>query len=500
MVNNHSLNSQKRVVVIGAGIGGIASALRVRALGYQVVLIERLPTVGGRAQVFEKNGYLHDAGPTLITAPFLFNELFELFDEKREDYLEFKAINPWYRFYFHTGETFDYCDTIEATHAEINKFNPKDVKNYDRLLKFSEAIFDIGFTKLADTAFLKFSNMIRQFPNIIRLKGYRTVFKFVSHYLEHPLLRRAFSIHPLLVGGNPFDTTSIYSLIHFLERKWGVYFCMGGTGKLIKELHNLMLRNGIELELMTDIDSIEVKDKKVRSITSKSGKRFEAETFIFNSDPPTVYRELMPKRHRKNKKFLPECLTSYSMGLFVLFFGTKIQYADMAHHTIWMGKRYKSLLNDIFNKKILADDFSLYIHRPTATDVSFAPKGHDSFYVLCPVPNLLGNIDWDIEGPRLRDRIIKALESTIMPNLSKVYEDDFFMTPEDFATNYRTMHGTGFSIARSLTQSAWFRYHNQDPDLSNLYFSGAGTHPGAGMPGVLCSAKVVENLMKRNWK
>ena len=240
MVNNHSLNSQKRVVVIGAGIGGIASALRVRALGYQVVLIERLPTVGGRAQVFEKNGYLHDAGPTLITAPFLFNELFELFDEKREDYLEFKAINPWYRFYFHTGETFDYCDTIEATHAEINKFNPKDVKNYDRLLKFSEAIFDIGFTKLADTAFLKFSNMIRQFPNIIRLKGYRTVFKFVSHYLEHPLLRRAFSIHPLLVGGNPFDTTSIYSLIHFLERKWGVYFCMGGTGKLIKELHNLM--------------------------------------------------------------------------------------------------------------------------------------------------------------------------------------------------------------------------------------------------------------------
>lgn len=494
-MNFISTKKKQKLVVLGGGFGGIASALRARAAGYQVTLIERLDALGGRAQVFCKNSFLHDAGPTVITAPFLFDELFELFGEDRRDFIDFKPLDPWYRFYFDTGETFDYCSSIEATYAEIQKFNPRDVENYDRLLKASEKIFNVGFTQLADKPFLKFSDMLRQFPNILRLKGHRTVFKFVSHYLEHPLLRKAFSIHPLLVGGNPFNTTSIYSLIHFLERKWGVHFCMGGTGHLVKELESLMKRQGIEIITSTDIEAIEVSGNYVSSIVSTEGKVFKLDKLVCNADPPMVYQELLPKRYNKRKKFLPDRLTTYSMGLYVLFFGTKVQYSNVAHHTIWMGSRYESLLDDIFNKKQLADDFSLYIHRPTATDSSFAPKGKDSFYVLCPVPNLLGKVNWEIEGPKLRDRIIVALEKTIMPNLSETFTEDFFMTPLDFVKNYKAMHGAGFSIAPSLTQSAWFRYHNKDKDLSNLFFSGAGTHPGAGLPGVLCSAKVVENLI-----
>ena len=491
--NNHK--SKKKAVIIGGGIGGIASAIRAHALGYKTTLIERLSALGGRAQVFKKNGYIHDAGPTVLTAPFLFDELFFLLNTKREEHLDFKALDPWYSYYFHTGETFNYRANISDTLNEIERFNPDDKQNYLNLLSASEKIFNVGFTKLSSEPFNKLSTMVLQTPNIIRLGGYKTVSQFVNSYLEHPLLQRAFSIHPLLVGGNPFSTTSIYSLIHFLERKWGVYFCMGGTGKLISTLHKLMIQNGIEIELETDVTNMVVKDSIVESARTSSGKQFDADLFISNADPPTLFNEILPTRRSIFNKIVPEKMTTYSMGLFVLFFGTKKRYDDVAHHTIWMGKRFKSLLSDIFENKKLSQDFSLYIHRPTATDSSFAPTGCDSFYVLCPVPNLLGKINWQSEGPKLSKRIIDALDKTIMPELSKYYDDDFFMTPQDFQSNYRSTHGAGFSIAPSLHQSAWFRYHNYDHSFKNLFLVGAGTHPGAGMPGVLCSAKVVERLI-----
>ena len=484
------------VLVIGAGFGGIAAALRMRARGYSVTIVDRLQAIGGRAQVFEKGGFRHDAGPTLITAPFLFDELFELFGEKREDYLEFRPLDPWYRFYFHGGEQFDYRPSVKDTNAEIKRFSPKDVQGYESLLKASKAIFEIGYEKLADKPFNNFWTMIAQVPSLLRLHSYKTVAQFVNGHIKHPLLRQAFSIHPLLVGGNPFTTTSIYSLIHYLERRWGVFFCMGGTGKLVAELHRLIERSGIHVELGTDIEEITIDCGNATGARSVDGQIFTADRVICNGDPPTVYSQMLARKEHRKKRALPEFLTQYSMGLYVLFFGTREAYPEMAHHTIWMGSRYKELLADIFDRKILADDFSLYIHRPTATDPSFAPKGCDSFYVLCPVPNLLGNIDWEEKGPELRNRIVTALSNTIMPSLETIISDDFWMTPEDFKSNYRSMHGAGFSIAPIFSQSAWFRYHNRDPHIPNLYFSSAGAHPGAGMPGVLCSAKVVETLIE----
>ncbi|MDC1349278.1 phytoene desaturase family protein, partial [Amylibacter sp.] len=312
---------------------------------------------------------------------------------------------------------------------------------------------------------------------------------------KHPLLRQAFSIHPLLVGGNPFSTTSIYALIHYLERRWGVFFAMGGTGKLVQSLYDLMKKNGIKIVLDTDIAQIEVKNNKALGATSTDGRFFSADRVICNGDPPTVYSQMLPGEKNRSKRLFPEKLTQYSMGLYVLFFGTKKTYEDIAHHTIWMGPRYKELLADIFDRKILADDFSLYVHRPTATDSSFAPDGCDSFYVLCPVPNLRADIDWDKTGPILQERIINELSNTIMPDLKSVITDDFYMTPVDFKDDYRSMHGAGFSIAPIFLQSAWFRFHNRDPHIDNLYFAAAGAHPGAGIPGVLSSAKVVESLV-----
>lgn len=487
--------SNTHILVIGAGFGGIAAALRMRAKGFQVTLVDRLSAIGGRAQVFERGGFRHDAGPTVITAPFLFDELFELFGEKREDHLDFRPLDPWYRFYFHGGKQFDYRPSIEDTNDEIRKFSPDDVKGYAALLKTSKAIFDIGFEKLADRPFTKFWTMMAQIPSLLRLKSYHSVAGIVNSHIKHPLLRQAFSIHPLLVGGNPFTTTSIYSLIHYLERRWGVFFCMGGTGRLVKALHDLLIRVGVNVELNVDIAEITMQDGRVTGAIAEDGRRFSADRVICNGDPPTVYSQMLPSDNHRKKRLFPDKLTHYSMGLYVLFFGTKTQYPDIAHHTIWMGPRYKELLADIFDKKILADDFSLYLHRPTATDDSFAPEGCDSFYVLCPVPNLRGNIHWDSKGPELRDRIVAALSATIMPDLEQYISDDFWMTPEDFKKDYRSMHGAGFSIAPIFVQSAWFRYHNRDPHIPNLYFAAAGAHPGAGMPGVLCSAKVVETLI-----
>lgn len=489
----------KKAVIIGSGFGGIASALRLNKIGFDVTLVERLDMLGGRARVFQKGGYRHDAGPTVITAPFLFEELFELYNQNLKDHLNFVPLDPWYRFYFHNGKTFDYRPSIEDTNKEIEKFDARDVKGYEDLLKTSKDIFKIGFEKLSDQPFSSFWEMAKQIPSLVKLKSYLTVGQLVNNNLKNEFLRKAFSIHPLLVGGNPFTTTSIYALIHYLERKWGVFFCMGGTGKIVRELEKLMLNNGITIKKNTDVAKIKINNNRATGITTSTGEEIDADAVICNADPPTVYKEMLDPLFSKKALIKPEKLIQYSMGLFVLFFGSKKQYPSVAHHTIWMAERYKELLNDIFEKKILTKDFSLYLHRPTATDETFAPSGKDSFYVLCPVPNLQANINWKKEGSELRNKIVKALSETIMPDLEKNIEEDFWMTPEDFKNDYRSMHGAGFSIAPIFSQSAWFRYHNKDKKISNLYFSTAGSHPGAGIPGVLCSAKVVEKLIKKDF-
>jgi phytoene desaturase len=482
----------QRAVVIGAGFAGIATALRLRKLGYEVTLLERLQSLGGRAQVFERGGYRHDAGPTVITAPFLFDELYELFDEKLEDHLEFVPLDPFYRFHFADGSQFDYRASIEDTLTEIRRFNPDDADGYLKLLEKSKRVYDVGFKELVHRPFTRVWDMVKQIPALLMLKCYRSVSQMVNSHLKHPLIRQAFSIHPLLVGGNPFKTTAIYTLIHYLERRWGVFFCMGGTGKLVEELGKLMERQGIKLQMGADVDEIILDGKRATGVRMNSGETLNADIVVFGGDPETCYKHLLPAK----KTFsLPTIKKQYSMGLYVLYFGTRKLYPDVAHHSIWMGPRFKELLTEIFDHKTMSEDYSLYVHRPTATDTSFAPEGCESFYVLCPVPNLLGDVNWETEGPKLRDRIVQSLEETILPELSSVIEEVFWMTPEDFAKDYRSMHGAGFSIEPRLTQSAWFRFHNRDRAISNLYFVGAGTHPGAGLPGVVSSAKVVEELL-----
>jgi len=479
-------------IIIGAGFAGIATALRLRALGYEVTLLERLQSIGGRAQVFERGGYRHDAGPTVITAPFLFDELFELFDEKLEDHLEFVPLDPFYRFHFADGSQFDYRASIDDTLDEIRRFNPDDADGYLKLLEKSKRVYDIGFKQLVHRPFTRVWDMVKQIPALLMLKCYRSVSQMVNSHLKHPLIRQAFSIHPLLVGGNPFKTTAIYTLIHYLERRWGVFFCMGGTGKLVEELSALMQRHGIKIQLGADVDEIILDGKRATGVRLNGGEVLNADLVVFGGDPETCYKHLLPAK----KTFsLPSIKKQYSMGLYVLYFGTRKLYPDVAHHSIWMGPRFQELLSEIFDSKKMSEDFSLYVHRPTATDKSFAPEGCESFYVLCPVPNLLGDINWETEGPIMRDRIVEALEETILPELSSVIEEVFWMTPEDFVKDYRSMHGAGFSIEPRLTQSAWFRFHNRDRAISNLYFVGAGTHPGAGLPGVVSSAKVVEELL-----
>ena len=484
-----------KAIVIGAGFGGIAAALRLRAKGYAVTLIDRCAALGGRAQVYEREGFRHDAGPTVITAPFLFEELFALFGERFADHVKLVPLTPWYRFQFADGDTFDYGGTLEATLAEIDRIEPRDRAGYLALLEHSRRIYDIGFTQLSAQPFHRLGTMLRQVPYLLGLRNYETVWQMVSRHLVSDKLRRAFSIQPLLVGGNPFDTTSIYGLIHFLERAHGVHFAMGGTGAVTQALGGLMERQGITLCLSTTVERVRIEQGVARGVVLADGTNVEADVVVSDADAAHLYRDLVPRAEQALATRMKLSQAHYSMGLFVMYFGTTRTYPDVAHHTIWMGERYRELLNDIFHRQKLSEDFSLYVHRPTATDPSFAPAGQDSFYVLCPVPNLQADIDWAIEGPRLRDRIVDALERTMLPGLKATITADFYKTPEDFRDEYRSVHGAGFSVAPIFRQSAWFRFHNQSESVRNLYLVGAGTHPGAGVPGVLCSAKVIDALI-----
>ena len=485
----------RTAIIVGAGFGGIATALRLRRLGYEVNVIDNNSRAGGRAQVYEIDGFKFDAGPTVITAPFLFDELFDLFGKDRKDYVEFLPVEPWYRFEFFDGSKLDYGGSLEDTITEIDRLSPGEGNGYERLVNFSKAIFKIGFEKLSDQPFHKFWIMFRQIPALIALKSYLPVYSLVSKFLKDERLRRAFSIHPLLVGGNPMNTTSIYCLIHFLERKWGVWFPKGGTGSLVDALVKLMNEQGIKLELNSSASEVIVEDNKAVGIRKKNGLEERADLVIFDADPAKVYRKLIDERYRNkwtNRRI--DGLT-YSMGLFVWYFGTSRSYPEVKHHTIIMGETFKELLEEIYDQKVLSDDLSLYLHRPSATDPSMAPVGGDAFYVLAPVPNKKAKINWKEAGEKIRLQIEQQLESTLLPGLPECTEVSHFVTPDDFESKFNTLWGCGFSIAPRFTQSAWFRFHNKSEELENLYFCGAGTHPGAGVPGVIASARVIERLV-----
>ncbi len=483
----------KSAIVVGGGFGGVAAALRLRARGFAVTIVDRCPRLGGRAQTFELDGFRHDAGPTVITAPFLFEELFQLFDRRMEDYVRLAPLDPWYRFRFADGDTLDYGPTDERTRAEIARIAPDDVAGFDAFAAQSKRIYDIGFERLADRPFHDPIAMLAQAPNLLRLRAYDSVWEMVSRHFSNDKIRRAFSIQPLLVGGNPFSTTSVYGLINHLERAHGIWFAMGGTGALVDALERLMREVGVEIRLNVTVDQIFVRDEQARGVVLEDGKHLYSDIVVSNVDPGHLYRSMLPRSHWTAS--LRRKYAKPSMGLFVLYFGARRQYSDVAHHTIWFGDRYRELLQDIFERHVLADDFSLYVHRPTATDPSFAPSGCDSFYVLCPAPNLRAAVDWRNEAPKLRDRIVDALDRTLLPGLKETICAEFYMTPEDFKDDYLSVDGAGFSIAPIFTQSAWFRYHNRAEGVHNLFLVGAGTHPGAGLPGVVSSAKVLDRLL-----
>jgi phytoene desaturase len=489
-------SSRGRALVVGSGFGGLAVALRLRALGHEVVVLERLDQPGGRARTFCRGGYRFDAGPTVITAPFLFDELFDLFDRRLDDYVELVSVEPWYRFEFADGTRLDYGADLQETLAGIERFEPADRQGYLRLLEASERIFRVGFEQLADQPFDHPLSMLRQLPNLIRLGSHRSVWQFTRRYLRDDRLRRAFSIQPLLVGGNPFDTTCIYSLIHYLERRWGVHFAMGGTGALVSALTRLLTEQRGELRLNAEVARIDVRGGRAAGVTLTSGESLPADLVVFNGDPAYAYGNLLEQAPKR--RWTPRRLGrfDYSMGLYVLYFGTNRRYPDVRHHTIVFGNGYRELLDQIFTGGELSEDLSLYLHRPTATDPSLAPAGHDAFYVLAPVPNLKYLGDWDEHRETLRRRVLGILERRLLPDLSQHIDMAFDMTPQEFHRDYRSTWGAGFSIAPLFRQSAYFRFHNRSEEVEDLYFVGAGTHPGAGVPGVLSSAKVVENLLQ----
>jgi phytoene desaturase len=483
------------VVVVGAGFGGIAAALRAKALGCDVTIVDKTPYPGGRAQRFQVGSYKHDAGPTVITAPFLFDELFALFGKDRADYVEFKALDTWYRFVYDDGTHFDYGGDGHRIEAAIAAISPDDVKGYRKLLAASKNIYQLGFEQLAHRPFHRIMSMIKVIPQMLRLGSYRSVWQLVCRYLKHDKIRQAFSIQPLLVGGNPFDTTCIYSLIHYLERAHGVHFAMGGTQALVDALTKLMQEEGIKVVLNHEVVKFETQQKRITAIVLDSGDAIACDYCISNMDPLYLYRELLPD-HASRVARIRRKVAKPSMGLFVLFFGSPEQYSTVQHHTIILGKAYKPLLDDIFHRGKLSEDISIYLHRPTATDSSFAAEGCDSFYALVPVPNLKSDINWNEVSDAFQARVLQRLDETVLPGIKEKAESVFAMTPLDFKQNYNSEFGAGFSIAPLFYQSAWFRFHNRGESMDNLFLTGAGTHPGAGLPGVISSAKVAEQLLK----
>lgn len=492
----------RRVVVIGSGFGGLAAAVRLAIRGHSVTLIDKRDKPGGRAYVYEQDGFLFDGGPTVITAPWMITELFELAGRRAEDYVTMVPVSPFYRIFFPEGDHFDYTGDADDMLAEIGNFSahPGDVDGYRRFMGMTERIFAKGFTELASQPFLSPWDMIKIAPDLMKLQSFRTVYGLISQFVKDDRLRQVLSFHPLLVGGNPFQTTSIYTLIHHLEREWGVWFAMGGTGAVVRALVKLFEELGGTLLLNTEASEILTEGRRATAVRLADGTALLADIVVCNGDVAAAYQRLLPAKVRRKYTDRRLARMRYAMSLFVIYFGTDRLYrenhdSNLAHHNIILGARYKELLNDIFNTKALADDFSLYLHMPTLTDPSLAPSGCEAFYVLSPVPHLGGDIDWAKTAKPYRDRIMSFLEDSYLPDLSRHIVSEHMIDPRHFETDLNSYQGSAFSVEPILTQSAYFRPHNRSEELENLYIVGAGTHPGAGLPGVLSSAVIADNLI-----
>jgi phytoene desaturase len=488
----------ERAAVIGSGFGGLAAAIRLQAAGTRVVLYEARDKPGGRAYVYEKDGFRFDGGPTVITAPHCLEELFEVAGRSMRDYVELLPVNPFYRLSWPDGDQFDYSGDGAQMLAQIRGRSAADAAGYERFVEYSRRVFEKGYQELAATPFLRFADMVRVAPDLARLRADRSVYGTVARFVKDEHLRQAFSFHSLLVGGNPFDTSAIYTLIHYLERKWGVFFPRGGTGALVAALVRLFEELGGELRLETPVLGIEVSENAGATrhrVRSRTGDE-DFDVVVSNADLYHTYASLYRSHPAAQRTARRLSRLEWSMSLFVLYFGVARDYPDVAHHTVLFGPRYRQLLAEIFDGPTLAEDFSLYLHAPCVTDASMAPPGCSAFYVLSPVPHLgKADLDWDSVGPRYAERILEELERGALPGLRQHLVTQHFITPRSFARDLSAYHGSAFSVAPRLTQSAWFRPHNQDPKIPGLFIVGAGTHPGAGLPGVINSAKATVGLV-----
>jgi len=488
-------DARPHAVVIGSGFGGLAAAVRLGARGYRVTVLEKRDAPGGRAYVYRQDGFTFDAGPTIITAPFLFEELWEMCGKRLADDVELRSISPFYRIRFNDGTQFDYTGDPAAMRAEIARFSPEDVAGYDRFLETSRAACRIGFEERGHISFADWRTMAVMVPEMVRNQAYRSVAAVVAQHFRHPKLRVVFSFHPLLIGGNPFSVSAIYCLVAHLERHWGVHFAMGGTGRLVEGLAGLIAGQGNSVRLNTEVREITVSNRAADGVLLASGERIKADIVVSNADAAWTYRHLIRPEHRRRWTDRKIERAKYSMSLFVWYFGTNRQYPDVAHHTILLCDRYRELLADIFKRHKLADDFSMYLHRPTATDPSLAPAGCDAFYVLSPVPHLDSGTDWAETAERYRRAVSAYLEASILPGLEAALVSSRIMTPQDFQDELLSLKGAAFSLEPVITQTAYFRPHNKSEELDNLYLVGAGTHPGAGVPGVLSSARVLDEVV-----
>ncbi len=480
-----------KIVVVGAGFGGLAAAIRLRAQGHEVTLIEALDQPGGRARVFRRQGFTFDAGPTIVTAPWLIDQLFALSGKQTSDYIELVPLDPYYNVRFEDGSVFRYSGSEEEIIAQVEALNPADVEGYRRFSRAAAQIFETGFAMI-DKPFPRVRDMLRVAPALLRAGAWRSVAALVDGHMKDERLRQVFSFHPLLLGGNPFTTTSIYALIHHLEKKWGVWYAMGGMGALARALADLFVEMGGAVNYNSVAAEITLDKSGVRAtgVATEDGRHFAADAVVSDADVFFTYERLVPSRYRRRATSARLSSMSYSMSVFVVYFGTRARYDDMAHHEILMGPRYRDLLREVFDKKTLAGDFSLYLHRPTATDPSVAPPGHDAFYALSPVPNLAGTTRWDEAGQAYQDAILGYLEKRYLPGLGERIVTSHRVDPRYFRDDLRSHLGAAFSFQPTLLQSAWFRPHNHSGEIRNLFLVGAGTHPGAGIPGVLSSGRI----------
>ncbi len=492
------MSSQRKqsIIVIGSGFGGLSAAIRLAAAGHEVTLFEKRDKPGGRAYTYEMEGFRFDGGPTVITAPYLFDELFALAGKRSEDYIELLPVDPFYRIFDGEGRAFNHWHSCEKSREEVARLSPSDLAGYDRFLNDTQAIFR-HFHPFTDQPSLQLGPMLKTAPFMLAKKTYRAMYPFTAGYVKDDFLRRALSFHPLLIGGNPFATPAFYSLIIEFERKWGVHYARGGTGAIVEALVRLFQELGGQIRYQSEVAEILVRNKQACGVRLQDGTAHTSDTVICNGDAAFAYKNLLPQA------LLPSGLNrsidrqEYSNSLVVLYFGTNRKYADspLTHHNLILSKKFRSLMTDVFRRKKLPEEPVLYVHMPTATDPGMAPEGCEGFYVLSVAPHLDSSANWEEINDRYCDGILDYLQEHYLPDLRQHLAVRHNINPLHFRDTLNSHKGAAFATHPSLIQSAWGKTRCRSPYIKNLYFVGASVHPGAGVPAVITSGKIAAQLI-----